>query len=45
MDIKGIAPSDQRIGEYIVYLVHRINLLKARLNGEDLQRFHVPQWC
>jgi type VI secretion system protein ImpL len=36
VDIKGIAPADQRIGEYIVYLVHRINLLKARLNGEDL---------
>ena len=41
VDIKGIAPADQRIGEYIVYLVHRINLLKARLNGEDLSALHV----
>jgi len=37
VDIKGIAPNDARIGEYIVYLVHRINLLKARIAGEDLK--------
>ena len=36
VDIKGIAPSEMRIGEYIVYLVHRINLLKARMKDEDL---------
>ncbi len=36
VDIRSIAPADTRLGEYIVYLVHRINLLKARLNGEDL---------
>ena len=35
-DIKGIGGADPRLGEYIVYLVHRINLLKARLNGQDL---------
>lgn len=36
VDIRAVAPADQKIGEYIVYLVHRINLLKARLNGDDL---------
>jgi type VI secretion system protein ImpL len=36
VDIRSIAPNDQRVGEYIVYLVHRINLLKARISGEDL---------
>jgi type VI secretion system protein ImpL len=36
VDIGGIAPSDLRIGEYIIYLINRINLLKARLSGEDM---------
>jgi type VI secretion system protein ImpL len=36
VDIKGFAPADPRIGEYIMYLVQRINLLKGRLSGEDL---------
>jgi len=36
VDIKAVAPADQRIGEYIVYLVHRINLLKARIDDQDL---------
>ncbi|HVN72011.1 MAG TPA: type VI secretion protein IcmF/TssM N-terminal domain-containing protein [Desulfomonilia bacterium] len=36
VDIRSIAPNEQRVGEYVVYLVHRINLLKARLNDEDL---------
>jgi type VI secretion system protein ImpL len=36
VDIKGVGDADPRIGEYIVYLVHRINLLKARLNSQDM---------
>ncbi len=36
VEIRSMAPADARLGEYIVYLVRRINLLKARLDGEDM---------
>jgi type VI secretion system protein ImpL len=32
------AASDEIIGQYIVHLVRRINLLKARLDGEDFEK-------
>lgn len=35
-EIKNIGPIDIRIGDYIVYIVRRIDLLKARLHNEDL---------
>ena len=38
VEIKNITGADQRVGEYIVYLIFRINLLKARLSGEDLEK-------
>lgn len=36
VDIRSTSPGDERIGEYVVYLVRRINLLNARLDGEDM---------
>jgi type VI secretion system protein ImpL len=37
VEIRSIPGDDVRIGEYIVAMVHRITLLKARLAGEDME--------
>ncbi|MEN6475680.1 MAG: type VI secretion protein IcmF/TssM N-terminal domain-containing protein [Syntrophaceae bacterium] len=38
LEIRNLAPADPRMGEYIVHLIYRLNLLKARLGDEDLEK-------
>lgn len=38
VEIRNLAPADPRVGEYIVHLIYRLNLLKARINGDDLEK-------
>jgi len=37
-EIRNLAPADPRVGAYIVHLINRLGLIKARLGDEDIEK-------